>query len=1259
MADKIVSWGGIDSKGTTGMGVTGSLAVSGSATITNGATVYNNIVINTSNVPALDLYDSLQNYNWRIFTNGASFFIRDDGGNNAFSITTSRNITIGPGTSNAARLTVKGSGATSSTTAFLVQNSNASASFTVRDDRSAIFAKELYIDGDLGDGTGSIFLKNSAGDYSNRIGTNAYNTFISTRGTANGIQFLFGIGSGRALNFTGGDPNNITIQPAGASLSINGVNDIVHGSDKIAIESRNYNGGEGVIITRGRSTNLTDPIVTFKYETAEKVRINNNGSVGIGTSTPSASLHISGSSGSVLLEVDSNSQQNILYVSGSGNIGIGTGAPTTVLDVRSAAASTGVDKYTGFTTRIQNTKDGDSVNAVLLLVNQNGGNGGYYIRGLNNQQGQERFYVNGNGGIYSISNGTFAGNVQATQIRWNTDSDGWIGDGGLDGTFMVVTNGIERYRINSSGNLLLGTTTNSARLTIQGSGATSSTTSLLVQNANTSASLSVRDDQSIIINGSSSMTIPNSGSALTITRTGNYSNVGTKPILNILDDTGGANVAKGGIYVSITGASNNRAIEAYGGVGFGITPSDNQFQVAYPTQITNTVTAVSSNNNYVLTLKSLTSFATNAGTGISFWGDDRGQGTAVSAFAGIRGVKENSSYLNSLGNLVFYVQTGSAGGLTETTYREAARFNSSGSFGIGTSTPAASLHISGASSNVLLEIDSPAVNNILFVSGSGNVGINTASPTTPLFVKGRGNSSSTTALIVENSNSGSSFSVRDDGVVRILGANTDAQITFTPSGGTSQINLNSQSVTGVMQTATAGTYAGLGLLTSTQGQNTNLGTSLSGAGGGVRYWASLNGSQHSHIFYHNLAEQMRLSYTGNLIVGISGSDTSRLSVRGSGTTSATTALLVQNANASSSLVVLDNNYVGIGKSPSYPLDVAITNGGNASSGMFVSGVHPDGRAILYGTANTNTQQMLYWWHSGGIGVGTGGSARGGAVSYIGDTSYYGPAHGMHFMETGTTFGPANVKSRLSIQTTTTDTALFSQVSNNSTNIESNTFSFTAKSHTFYTGTTTGNQSYPNQFTPLHLSTSGSVGINTITPSATLDVSGSGRFTSNVTITGSLTVSGSITATVPTTSSYVCDGILNSNQTFATGSDAVIQFVDYIDPNNWISGSRFTPTIAGYYNLSFGAWVQNPGVSTNQVNVQMRKNNSTMIICQQPLNNGTGISLGGSRIIQMNGTTDYIDFTVFQGTVDSGTTGTLLQGSANGQGTWFSAFLLTR
>jgi hypothetical protein len=48
--------------------------------------------------------------------------------------------------------------------------------------------------------------------------------------------------------------------------------------------------------------------------------------------------------------------------------------------------------------------------------------------------------------------------------------------------------------------------------------------------------------------------------------------------------------------------------------------------------------------------------------------------------------------------------------------------------GIGTATPSASLHISGLSNSALLEIDSPAVDNILYISGSGNVGIGTATP---------------------------------------------------------------------------------------------------------------------------------------------------------------------------------------------------------------------------------------------------------------------------------------------------------------------------------------------------------------------------------------------------------------------------------------------------------------------------------------------------------------------------------------------------
>jgi hypothetical protein len=102
----------------------------------------------------------------------------------------------------------------------------------------------------------------------------------------------------------------------------------------------------------------------------------------------------------------------------------------------------------------------------------------------------------------------------------------------------------------------------------------------------------------------------------------------------------------------------------------------------------------------------------------------------------IRLREENSTYVNSLGNLAFYVQSGSAGGQTENTFLEAARFNSSGNFGLGISSPSAKLHISGATSAALLEIDSPTVNNIFYVSGSGRVGIGTGTPSATLDIRG-------------------------------------------------------------------------------------------------------------------------------------------------------------------------------------------------------------------------------------------------------------------------------------------------------------------------------------------------------------------------------------------------------------------------------------------------------------------------------------------------------------------------------------------
>ena len=66
----------------------------------------------------------------------------------------------------------------------------------------------------------------------------------------------------------------------------------------------------------------------------------------------------------------------------------------------------------------------------------------------------------------------------------------------------------------------------------------------------------------------------------------------------------------------------------------------------------------------------------------------------------------------------------------------------------------------------------------------------------------------------------------------------------------------------------------------------------------------------------------RTALRGNVSMGTTGSISSTLHIKGSGATSATTALRVENTNASASFVVRDNGSVGIGTAtPSVPLEV--------------------------------------------------------------------------------------------------------------------------------------------------------------------------------------------------------------------------------------------------------------------------------------------------------------------------------------------------
>ena len=157
----------------------------------------------------------------------------------------------------------------------------------------------------------------------------------------------------------------------------------------------------------------------------------------------------------------------------------------------------------------------------------------------------------------------------------------------------------------------------------------------------------------------------------------------------------------------------------------------------------------------------------------------------------------------------------------------------------------------------------------------------------------------------------------------------------------------------------------------------------------------------------------------------------------------------------------------------------LVNSQNANSKFYMSPVHGDGRINLNAVSGGNDVTLIRAWHdSNQLGLGTGSSAGGGALTTRGDSVLIGTSGSLLFMNG--TFGPNNVPYRLGISASATVTYFSTGVNNNLTNIESNAFQYTAKSHTFYTGTTTGNQSEPNQYTPLFLSTGGNVVVGSTT-----------------------------------------------------------------------------------------------------------------------------------------------------------------------------------
>jgi hypothetical protein len=313
--------------------------------------------------------------------------------------------------------------------------------------------------------------------------------------------------------------------------------------------------------------------------------------VGIGTTSPIAKLHVSGTTGGVF-EVDGAAAVNALYVSASGNVGIGTTNPSFLLNIYGSSAAT---------------------------VYQTPGTG--------------------TGG----GNGFYVGHTSNISYLWNYNNF----------PLVLATNNTERMRIDSGGNVGIGTTVPSNRLEVN-------------------VSLDGAQRIAIFKNGFST---GYTSIAIDRPNTARYSFIehttaGTTDWYTGTGYNGGAGNSSYQISTGINLSDSKLVITTGGNVGIGTTAPTAKLHIQSGSSVVNPNSDVDdlfieTSGNSGITIGSSTS-----GTGNIYFGD---------------------SSVNSIGRIV-YDHSGDSMRLW-TNSGERFRIDSSGNVGIGTTSPRAKLHV--------------------------------------------------------------------------------------------------------------------------------------------------------------------------------------------------------------------------------------------------------------------------------------------------------------------------------------------------------------------------------------------------------------------------------------------------------------------------------------------------------------------------------------------------------------------------------------
>lgn len=130
---------------------------------------------------------------------------------------------------------------------------------------------------------------------------------------------------------------------------------------------------------------------------------------------------------------------------------------------------------------------------------------------------------------------------------------------------------------------------------------------------------------------------------------------------------------------------------------------------------------------------------------------------------------------------------------------------------------------------------------------------------------------------------------------------------------------------------------------------------------------------------------------------------------------------------------------------------------------------------------------------------------------------------------------------------------------------------------------------------------------------------------------------------------------NANQTLNNNTYYKVAFqVEEFDTNSNFDNAtnyRFTPTIAGYYQINAQVKIENNG-NAGTLLCTIYKNGTDYKEAQNTIRAGSNTSAGSSAVVYFNGSTDYVEVYVLQST---GATATLI---SNGVlATWFNGAMV--